>query len=82
MSLLGSSVLIGTLPVESGNIHAEDTEVFDTKAFHYTLTVTATDDSQYRLPEAGGAGFALLSLSMIAAAAPVIIIKLKRRKTE
>ena len=82
MSLLGSSVLIGTLPVESGNIHAEDTEVFDAKAFHYTLTVTATDDSQYRLPEAGGAGFALLSLSMIAAAAPVIIIKLKRRKTE
>ena len=82
MSLLGSSVLIGTLPVESGNIHAEDTEVFDAKAFHYTLTVTATDDSQYRLPEAGGAGFALLSLSMIAAAAPVIIIKLKRRITE
>ena len=82
MSLLGSSVLIGKLPVESGNIHAEDTEVFDAKAFHYTLTVTATDDSQYRLPEAGGAGFALLSLSMIAAAAPVIIIKLKRRKTE
>ena len=82
MSLLGSSVLIGTLPVESGNIHAEDTEVFDAKAFHYTLTVTATDDSQYRLPEAGGAGFALLSLSMIAAAAPVIIIKLKRRTTE
>ena len=82
MSLLGSSVLIGTLPVESGNIHAEDTEVFDAKAFHYTLTVTATDDSQYRLPEAGGAGFALLSLSMIAAAAPVIIIKSKRRTTE
>ena len=52
MSLLGSSVLIGTLPVESRNIHAEDTEVFDAKAFHYTLTVTATDDSQYRLPGA------------------------------
>lgn len=80
MSLLGSSVLIGTLPVESRNIHAEDTEVFDAKAFHYTLTVTATDDSQYRLPEAGGAGFALLSLSMTAAAAPVIIIKLKKEK--
>ena len=80
MSLLGSSVLVGTLPVESRNIHAEDTEVFDAKAFHYTLTVTATDDSQYRLPEAGGAGFALLSLSMTAAAAPVIIIKLKKEK--
>lgn len=81
-TLLGSSVLVGSLPVQSANIYAEDTEVFDAKAFHYTITVTATDDTQYRLPEAGGAGFALLPVTMAAMATPIIIIKTKKERTE
>ena len=85
MTLMGDSILVGTLPVESGNINAEDTEVFDAKAFHYTVTVTATDDPQYRLPEAGGAGFSLLPFAMMLSAIPVFFTiksKSKRRTTE
>ena len=72
-TLLADSILIGTLPAESDNLSAEDTEVIDSKAYHYTLTVTATDDSIYRLPETGSAGFSALSVLMLLFAAPVII---------
>ena len=72
-TLLADSILIGTLPAESDNLSAEDTEVIDSKAYHYTLTVTATDDSIYRLPETGSAGFGALSVLMLLFAAPVII---------
>ena len=85
MTLLGDSILVGTLPVESGNIYAEDTEVFDAKAFHYTLNITATDDAQYRLPEAGGTGFVLLPVAMMLSAIPMIFTiksKSKKEKTE
>ena len=85
MTLLGDPILVGTLPVESGNTNAEDTEVFDAKAFHYTLNITATDDSQYRLPEAGGRGFGLLSAAMMLPAVPILLTnksKMKKEKTE
>lgn len=81
MTLIGDSILVGTLPVESGNTSAEDTEVFDAKAFHYTLNVTATDDPQYRLPEAGGSGFGLFPAAMMLSAVPMIFtIKSKTKK--
>ena len=81
MTLIGDSILVGTLPVESGNTSAEDTEVFDAKAFHYTLNVTATDDPQYRLPEAGGGGFGLFPAAMMLSAVPMIFtIKSKTKK--
>ena len=85
MTLMGDSILVGTLPVESGNIYAEDSEVFDTKAFHYTLNITATDDAQYRLPEAGGTGLVLLPVAMMLSAIPMIFTiksKSKKEKTE
>ena len=73
-TLLADSILVGTLPVESDNIYAEDSEVFDSRAFHYTLEVTATDASQYRLPETGGDdGLKILPFAMMFMASPGII---------
>ncbi len=82
MSLLADSVLVGTLPVESDNINAEDSEVFDNKAFHYTLEITATNAWQYRLPETGGDdSLKLLPFAMMFLAAPMIFtIKSKSKK--
>ena len=75
MSLLDKPILVGTLPAESDNIQAEDSEVFDSKAFHYTLEITATDSSQYRLPETGGDdGLRILPFAMMLMAFPGIII--------
>lgn len=60
-SLLGSSLYVGTLPVEiSGS--AEDSETVDGVTCCYTLYVTATDDPLFRLPETGGSGFFWLPL--------------------
>ena len=75
MLLLDNPILVGTLPAESSNTQAEDSEVFDSKAFHYTLEITATDSSQYRLPETGGDdGLRILPFAMMFMASPVIII--------
>ena len=75
MSLLDKPILVGTLPAESDNIQAEDSEVFDSKAFHYTLEITATDSFQYRLPETGGDdGLRVLPFAMMLMALPGIII--------
>ena len=86
MTLLADSVLVGTLPVESDNINAEDSEVFDNKAFHYTLEITATNAWQYRLPETGGDdGLKILPFAMMLLTAPIIFIfksEKKRRITE
>lgn len=83
MSLLGSSILIGTLPVESDNIYAEDSEVFDNKAFHYTLEVTATDATQYRLPETGGDnGLKILPFAMVFMTAPIIFTFKSKKEGE
>ena len=79
-TLLADSILVGTLPVESDNVNAEDSEVFDSRAFHYTLEVTATDAWQYRLPETGSNdGLRLLPFAMMFMATPIIYIKTKRR---
>ena len=82
MSLLGSSILVGALPIESDNIYAEDSEVFDSKAFHYRLEITATDASQYRLPETGGDdGLIILPFAMMFMTAPIIFtFKSKKEK--
>lgn len=83
MSLLGSCIMVGTLPVESDNINAEDSEVFDSKAFHYTLEVTATDASQYRLPETGGDdGLKILPFAMMFMTAPIIFTFITKTKKE
>ena len=86
MSLLADSVLVGTLPVESDNTNAEDSEVFDSKAFHYTLEITATNAWQYRLPETGGdSELKILPFAMMLLTAPIILIfksEKKRRLTE
>ena len=86
MTLLADSVLVGTLPVESDNINAEDSEVFDNKAFHYTLEITATNAWQYRLPETGGdSGLEILPFAMMFLTVPIIFIfksEKKRRITE
>lgn len=83
MSLLDKPILVGTLPAESDNIQAEDSEVFDNKAFHYTLEITATDSSQYRLPETGGDnGLRILPFAMMIMAAPIIFTLNSIRKKE
>lgn len=83
MSLLGSSILVGALPIESDNIYAEDSEVFDSKAFHYTLEVTATDTSQYRLPETGGDdGLKILPFAMMFLTAPIIFTFKSKKEGE
>ena len=80
-TLLADSILVGTLPVESDNLNAEDSEVFDSRAFHYTLKITATDAWQYRLPETGGDdGLKLLPLAMMFMAVPIIFISFKSKK--
>lgn len=77
-SLPGGSLYAGTLPVETDNTRAEDSEVLDDgKTLCYTLYVTATDSSVFRLPETGGAGFALLPLTLVLAAAPIIFFMSK-----
>lgn len=81
-SLMGGSLYVGTLPVESGNIYAEDSEVFDAKAYHYTLHITATDDALFRLPETGSSGFVWMPFAMPFMASPAIIMKSKRRLSE
>ena len=82
-TLLGDSILVGTLPAESNNISASDSEIVDNRAFHYTVTVNVTNDPQYRLPEAGGNSFDLLPLAMLLSAIPMILtIKSKRRTIE
>ena len=83
MSLIGGSLYVGTLPVESDNIYANDAEVFDRTAYVYTLYVTATDSSLFRLPGTGGVGFWHLSIAMMLMAAPIIITTMtKKRKGE
>ena len=75
-SLLGSSLYVGTLPVEIKGA-AEDTETVGDVTYCYTLYVTATDDPLFRLPETGGAGFAWLPLVMGFMTMPYIILKRK-----
>lgn len=77
-SLIGGALYVGTLPVESGNIYAEDSEVFDTKAYHYTMYVSVVDDPLFRLPETGSSGFVWIPFAMVFMASPAIIIQRKR----
>ena len=79
-SLIGGTLYSGTLPVESENIYANDAEVFDSKAFVYSVFVTAVDDSLYRLPDSGGSGFAYLPFVMLLAAAFITMIFTKRKE--
>lgn len=81
-SLIGGTLYVGTLPVESSNIYAEDSEVFDTKAYHYTMYVSVVDDPLFRLPETGSSGFVWIPFAMMFMASPAIIIKSKRRLSE
>lgn len=78
-SLIGGTLYVGKLPVESGNIYDEDSEVFDTKAYHYTMYVSVVDDPLFRLPETGSSGFVWIPFAMAFMASPAIIIKSKRR---
>ena len=80
-SLIGGTLYSGTLPVESENIYANDAEVFDSKAFVYSVFVTAVDDPLFRLPDSGGPGFAYLPLVMLLAAALITIIFTKRKES-
>ena len=81
MTLMADSIVVGTLPAESDNINAEDTELIDGKAYHYTLNITATNSFQYRLPETGRSGFAFLPVFLLLFTIPVIItIKFKSEK--
>lgn len=83
MSLIGGSLYVGTLPVESRDLLANDAEVFNDTAYVYTLYVTATDSSIFRLPESGGPGFALLPCALMLSASPIIFIKRRKdRKNE
>lgn len=79
-SLIGGTLYSGTLPIESENIYANDAEVFDNKAFVYSVFVTAVDDSLYRLPDSGGSGFAYLPFVMLCMAALFTIIFTKRKE--
>ncbi len=79
-SLIGGTLYSGTLPVESENIYANDAEVFDSKAFVYSVFVTTVDDSLYRLPDSGGPGFAYLPFVMLCMAALFTIIFTKRKE--
>ncbi len=75
-----ATLYAGTLPVESENIYANDAEVFNNKAFVYTLSVNAADGPLFRLPAAGGCGCSYLSLAMLLSAAPLLISNTERRK--
>ena len=79
-SLIGGTLYSGTLPIESENIYANDAEVFDNKAFVYSVFVTAVDDSLYRLPDSGGLGFSYLPFVMLCMAALFTIIFTKRKE--
>ena len=80
-ALMAGSLYVGTLPVETDNLDASDAEVFDSKAYVYTLLITATNDPVFRLPKTGGSGFGYLPLAVLLCAAPVpIIIKKTKRK--
>ena len=80
-SLIGGTLYTGTLPVESENIYLNDAEVFDNRAFVYSVFVTAVDDPLYRLPDAGGSGFAYLPFAMLLCAACIMMFK-KKLKNE
>ena len=82
MALIGGSLYVGTLPVESDNIYASDAEVFDSTAYVYTLYVTATDNALFRLPETGGEGFSLLPFAMLLMAAPIALIFINTKRKE
>ena len=81
-ALMAGSLYVGTLPVESTNIYASDAEVFGSKAFVYSLYITATNDPVFRLPETGGSGFAFIPFVMLLCAAPIPIIKKSNKKGE
>ena len=78
---MAGSLYVGTLPVETDNLYATDAEVFDSKAYVYTLLITATNDPVFHMPTTGGSGFAYLPFAMLLCAAPIpIIIKKLKRK--
>ena len=79
-ALIADSLYVGTLPVESTNIYASDAEVFGSKAFVYTLIVTATNDPVFRMPETGGSGFGYLPFAMLLCAAPLTFINKKSKR--
>ena len=72
---LTGPLFVGTLPKESENIYAGDAEVFDSRAFVYTLTVNAADGSLFRLPDAGSRGCRYLSPAMLLFAASFFILE-------
>ncbi len=80
MSLIGGFLYVGTLPVESKDLLANDAEVFNDTAYVYSLYVTATDSSVFRLPETGGGGFALLPIAMILSAVPLPFLPGRRKE--
>ena len=80
MTLMADSIVVGTLPAESDNVNAEDTELIDGNAYHYTLNITATNSFQYRLPETGRSGFLFLPVFLLLLTIPVITIKSKSKK--
>lgn len=80
MSLLGSPLYIGTLPAETGDRDAADSQEVNGKTYCYTLYVTASDSYVFRLPLTGSSGFAWLPFAMVLTAAPLIILNTKRRK--
>lgn len=80
MSLLGSPLYIGTLPAETGDRDAADSQEVNGKTYCYTLYVTASDSYVFRLPLTGSSGFSWLPFAMVVAAAPLIILNTKRRK--
>ena len=80
MTLMADSIVVGTLPAESDNINAEDTELIDGHAYHYTLNITATNSFQYRLPETGRSGFIFLPVFLLLLTIPVVTIKFKSKK--
>ena len=82
MALIGGSLYVGTLPVETKNLKAEDSEIFNNTAYCYTLYVTATDNSLFRLPETGGEAFVLLPLALLLSFVPMIMLKLRKEKAE
>lgn len=82
----GGVLYVGTLPLASENIYANDAEVFDRKAFVYSLYLNAADGPVFRLPEAGGSGFRFLPLGTLLLAAVITLtitkFNMKRRKTQ
>ena len=79
-ALMAGSLYVGTLPIETDNIYASDAEVFGSKAFVYTLIVTATNDPVFRMPETGGSGFGYLPFAMLLCAAPLTFINKKSKR--